>query len=314
MGHRDDGHRLLALLQRVDVVDEPSNVELVKVPRRLVHHEDVSVHHLGTHQAHLHLPPSRKLAQCHVELVSALEANRGQLLLHLLHAGLTLVEHGLNDGLVQEVVKGRPIAFGLCLADAMLDKRSLQLRFWGEAVHLLIVDRPHKGRLAAVVGAQKAIVPAALEVEPRVVQKRERTVPEREHAVAQVLALLFLHFVGLDAVGRLEAQVASALCDLGGELEGAIDFCPNRLVKVPVRGQTAAHAGQVISNVANVIVPAVLSDWILDGSLHRLWVSTAGLSCLLRSHQCVVRSLSDSACLGIGDLVTCLLECREEQR
>mmetsp|Transcript_11518 Transcript_11518/g.22253 ORF Transcript_11518/g.22253 Transcript_11518/m.22253 type:complete len:229 (-) Transcript_11518:748-1434(-) len=194
----------------------------------------------------------------------------------------------------------------------MLDERSFQLRLWWEALHLLVVDCSHQSSLSAIIWAKQAVVPATLQIEPCVVEQGEGTIPKREHAIAQVLTLLLLYLIGLDAVGRLEAEVACTLCDICWNIEVAEHLRPDCLVEVSVGREATTYTRQVHSDVCYVIIPAIFTDWVFDGCLDGFRVGTADLSGLLCPCQCAVRLLSNTACFRIRDLVSGPLEHREK--
>lgn len=156
---------------------------------RLIEQQNIGSLKDGTTQSQLHLPTTRKgtdLARNH----DRCEAELVETLLDLVLAG---GDASLNKLLHSPVNSSH---FSVSGVQVVLNEDSLDLTLLGETLDLLVVDGAHQRRLARSVGTAKTITTTALEAEVSLVKKNLGTVGKRECAVAKILSIVIILFLG----------------------------------------------------------------------------------------------------------------------
>ena len=196
--HDDGGN----ILEGVEVVLDPGNVDDVQVVGGLIEEKDIGIPKHGSRKSELHAPSTGEGRHGVVGLGLAIlgETDGGQDLADLVLGDV----HGLDILIGEDVLDAGQVR--LLTLDIGLDEDGADLVSVGEALDLVVGDGAHEGSLTGIVAAEETVVLTTLELHLGVVEQNLGTVREGERAVAKLLGIVVLllllgddhHLLGLD--------------------------------------------------------------------------------------------------------------------
>ena len=310
--HNDGGN----ILEGVEVVLDPGNVDNVQVVGWLIEEKDIGLLKHGSGKSELHTPSTGEGGHGVVGLGLAIlgETDGGKDTADLLLVNV----HGLDLLVDEDVLDAGQVR--LLTLDIGLDEDGTDLGNVGEALDLVVGDGTHEGGLAGIVTTEKTVVLTTLELHLGVVEKNLGTVSEGELAVTELLGIVVLvlllgddhHLLGLDTNGL------GGLLGIGIGLE-SLEASGNVLLPLKVLHHVQVHHGS--SNDGKV-----LNDLGIDvvgtakGGLELLddlgGVATGGDGLVGEALEALELSngaFGDLAGLGIGDGLGVGLEGGEEE-
>eukprot|EP00126_Sphaerothecum_destruens_P009930 Sdes_comp20633_c0_seq1m15785 len=186
-------HHAGDLLQIVQIVFQPRNIQHVQMIGRLVQQQNIRVSQHGACKRKLHLPPTREGRDRGGHHLAG-EANTGQNPLNFCHCDPL---EGLvpRDEINHRKLSSLPV-------NVVLHVDGSEHVFGGEPVKLAVRNGAHQRRFSGTVGPAKPVAFALLEAQFGVVQQDFSTIREGKFAVAEInagLVLFLLILAGLDA-------------------------------------------------------------------------------------------------------------------
>eukprot|EP00051_Salpingoeca_urceolata_P026343 m.476960 g.476960 ORF g.476960 m.476960 type:complete len:1145 (-) comp20711_c0_seq1:131-3565(-) len=300
------------VLEAVEVVLDPLDVEDVQMVGGLVHEQNVGLLEHGAREGELHAPTTRERRDAVVDHLLG-KADAEELLLD----GLAGAERG-NGGVGKDVVdasKMRHLAL-----DVRLDKHGADFAGVGKALDRAVGNRAHERRLARLVGAEQAVAVSAEELEARVVEQNLRAVGEGKREVAEELGGVVVFLLDV-----LDHVLSVGLNDGGGGVGGGLGLEAEHERGGDIRLE-AVRVKRLVGNERRAEVLDVRheghvlrdggAEHVVDGLEHGLaavLVAGNGLGRVgLDLVEVLVGAGGDGAGLGVGDGVRGAVEGRQE--
>ena len=314
VGHHDTGD----LVETVEVVLDPRDVDDVEVVGGLVEEENISVLKHGTREGELHAPSSGEGGDSVVGLglLVGSESDTFEGRVHLLAGG----SHGLDLLIVQDVVDTGQVT--LLSLNVGLNKDGPDGAGVGESLDLVVGDGPHEGGLSGVVSSKETVVLSPLKLHFGVVEEDLGTVGKGEVAVAELLGIIVVvvllgddeHGLG-DLADLLDGDVDLGLVGEGGEDDGD-ELGPLDVLHVSAVHHGGGDDGGVTDGGTEGGRDLLDSEVLLEELLELGGVSPGGDGLLAEGSEPLELgdgALGDLAGLRIGDGVGVGGEGREEE-